>query len=454
MFLTLPTKKNSESKQFTVESPLEQKGVLQDAETRFEFLSSVDSLELWQARPRTGRTHQIRRHAASIELAILGDDTYGGASFAQICLHCARLEFPNGLVFESEPPAIFSNPGLSRLDDFNVIQTAIDRRWRLFGREGVYRILHAKDDVHLQMNIDQLGERLLISCYRDEWSESDLQLVAALTKLTRKPIDVRMMHDRGRDPLQKSWVKDAARVAAPDAVTSAMRWRAREASLEFEFRSDTGQSFGLFLDQRTQRNWVYQNSKGRRVLNLFAYTCGFSVAAAKGGASQIVSVDTSKSVLAWAKRNFEINGLSVGDREGQTAGSASSSVPLFLCRDGLHYLDSMAKKGVKYDVIICDPPSFSRGEKGVFRIESSLKALLTLCLVCLEKNGQLFFSTNSERLSVEDIQLSVNDVAAALKVRDLVCRPILPALDFELPGEVSSLKSFLIQISTLSSAEF
>ena len=240
----------------------------------------------------------------------------------------------------------------------------------------------------------------------------------------KKPMLVRLMPNRGQDPLHKERFAIGAEI---DPI-----WIAQESEIKYEMRADSGQSYGLFLDQRLQRQWVLANAKGKEVLNLFAYTCGFSVAAALGGAIQVTSVDTNKNVLNWGRKNFEVNSLDPATHR-------------FLLRDSIDFLDQCAKKETKFDLIICDPPSFSRGEKGVFKIENSLEALLKKCLSCLKPGGDLLFSTNFENFYIDDIRKSILKIKGELGLQFQI-NNILPALDFELAGQKAVLKSFLIRL--------
>lgn len=151
-----------------------------------------------------------------------------------------------------------------------------------------------------------------------------------------------------------------------------------ENGLKFRIRPYDGLSVGLFLDQRNNREVVGQLSQGKTVLNLFSYTCGFSIACARYGAL-VTSIDTSKKYLEWGRRNFEANQLSSGK---------------MIAEDVLYYLEKQKKKGTKFDVVILDPPSFGRSEKGTFSLKKDWKKLLTLCLELLESQGMLFFSSN------------------------------------------------------------
>jgi 23S rRNA (cytosine1962-C5)-methyltransferase len=412
-----------EKAEFTINKMIVHKGRELDAETDFKKVKSAGGFTLWQASPHTGRNHQIRIHAKEAGVSILGDELYGGADYTFLCLHNQRIEFPNGLIITSVPPVYF--------DDLNILKNPTlahalfeaDRRRRLFAKAAAdecFRLVH-KD---LGYSIDQFGKYLALSSYSDKWTDADQKTFTAFSEYMKKPMLVRLMPDRGRDPLHKE------RFHVGGAIDPV--WIARESAIQYEMRADSGQSYGLFLDQRLQRQWVLQNAKGRDVLNLFAYTCGFSVAAALGEAASVTSVDTNKNVLNWGRKNFEVNGL---DQEKAR----------FLLRDSIDYLDQCAKKEIKFDLIICDPPSFSRGEKGVFKIENSLEPLLKKCLSLLKPGGDLLFSTNFENFYIDDIRRILLKVQSELGLR-LNIFNILPALDFELAGQKTVLKSFLIRM--------
>jgi len=148
---------------------------------------------------------------------------------------------------------------------------------------------------------------------------------------------------------------------------------------------------GLFLDARKKRAIIRKEAAGKRILNLFAYTCTLSAAAAKGGALQADSVDLSNTYLDWGRVNFALNGL---------AGKAGFN---FIRSDVLQFLTQAARKGSRWDIIILDPPSFSNSKKMIdtLDIQRDHQKLIRSCLLLLSPGGTLWFSSNARGFALE-----------------------------------------------------
>ena len=159
------------------------------------------------------------------------------------------------------------------------------------------------------------------------------------------------------------------------------------------------------------------------------------MAASKGNAGHVTSVDTSQQYLLWAKQNFKLNGY---DPEGSNFE--------FWEADCLFFLKSCIKKGRKFNLIICDPPSVGRSKEGTFQVHKNLSELLELCLKCLEPAGQIMLSTNYEAWSLQDLQKQVFTYRSIYGV-EILPTP-LPSLDFELPDETPLMKSLIVQRSS------
>jgi 23S rRNA (cytosine1962-C5)-methyltransferase len=165
--------------------------------------------------------------------------------------------------------------------------------------------------------------------------------------------------------------------AGPEGV-----FTGRELGLDYELDFRAGYSQGLFIDQREQKSWVAgMVGPGQRVLNLFAYTCAFSVIASSRGAVT-TSVDLSRASLEWGKRNFALNGMDPAAH--------------FFCKgDAAEWLRRFAAKGRSWHGIVLDPPTLSRNDEGrVFRVEKDFHELVSASLRVLEPRGWLLCSTN------------------------------------------------------------
>lgn len=161
----------------------------------------------------------------------------------------------------------------------------------------------------------------------------------------------------------------------------------REHGLAYEISFQTGYSQGIFLDQRDNRAAVRERmAAGLTLLNTFAYTGAFSVAAAAAGATT-TTLDLSQPYLDWAKRNFTRNGLDPAAHH-------------FCKGDTFHWLKRFAHSGRHFDAIVLDPPTFSRDESGrVFRAERDFGELAALALAVLAPDGWLLCCTNCHALS-------------------------------------------------------
>ncbi len=161
---------------------------------------------------------------------------------------------------------------------------------------------------------------------------------------------------------------------------------------------------GIFLDHRPARLLVRETSAGKRVLNLFCYTGAFSVHAALGAASSVTSVDLSRTYLGWAADNLALNGFGERISMGDEKNPPNADAALVLYRhDVVTFLKSAIRRKDRWDLVICDPPTFSNSKKldDVFDINRDWAELCRLCLAVLSPGGTLLFSTNSRKLKFE-----------------------------------------------------
>lgn len=155
-----------------------------------------------------------------------------------------------------------------------------------------------------------------------------------------------------------------------------------EADLSFIVNLTDYLDTGLFLDHRITRGMVRDDADAKSVLNLFCYTGSFSAYAAKGGAREVVSVDLSKTYLAWAKRNLQYNKL-YDDKKHH-----------FIQTDVIEWLQDLPRES--FDLIVCDPPTFSNSKRmdGTWDVQRDHVSLLKRLLQVLRPGGKIYFSNN------------------------------------------------------------
>jgi len=175
----------------------------------------------------------------------------------------------------------------------------------------------------------------------------------------------------------------------------------REGDLIFRVNLSDYLDTGLFLDARKKRALIRAASAGKRVLNLFAYTCSLSVCAAKGGASQVDSVDLSKTYLEWGRINFALNGLQAHDAGplGRTAFGGFNLIH----GDVIQFTNHARKSGLSWDLIILDPPSFSNSKRmrDTLDLRRDHLELTRKGLSLLSPGGTLWFSTNAKGVRID-----------------------------------------------------
>ena len=159
-----------------------------------------------------------------------------------------------------------------------------------------------------------------------------------------------------------------------------------ERGLRFEVNLTDYLDTGLFLDHRETRRLVGEQSTGRRVLNLFAYTGSFTVYAAAGGAAQTVTVDLSHTYQSWCHRNLALNGLDDDERHS------------LIQADVLSWLAAARTRREQFDLIVLDPPSFSNSKRmrSSFDVQRDQGDLIARTVALLRPGGTLYFSTNRQ----------------------------------------------------------
>ncbi len=261
-------------------------------------------------------------------------------------------------------------------------------------KTNAFRFLDADDDGIPGLVIECFDQVAVFQVHQGKWHHSEAELEIA-AKWCADHLGIKQVY-------LKSFVSDrTSAVASAEVLSPKPFWGSApcaevvsilENGLVFGIRPYAGLSVGLFLDQRDNRRQMTADLNSEdTVLNLFSYTCGFSVYAASRGAST-TSVDVSAKVLNWGKENFLANGISL---EGHR----------FFSADARYFLRAALKRQENYSRIFLDPPSFARGKKGEpFSVKRDLGSLLKACAAVLSPKGTIFVSTNYAQWEQGDLE--------------------------------------------------
>lgn len=248
-------------------------------------------------------------------------------------------------------------------------QDELTTAFRLFNQEG---------DGFGGLTVDLYGDYAVFSWYnsyvyqiRKVISEAFRQVfpevLGAYEKIRFKGLDYESAHVYGQE--------------APDFFT------VLENGVLYQVFMNDGLMTGIFLDQHEVRGSLVDGlAMGKSLLNMFSYTAAFSVTAAMGGASQTTSVDLAKRSRELSQAHFQANGISTDDHR-------------FIVMDVFEYFKYAKRKGLTYDVIVLDPPSFARNKKQTFSVAKDYHKLISQSLEILNPGGIIIASTNAANVS-------------------------------------------------------
>lgn len=245
--------------------------------------------------------------------------------------------------------------------------------------------------------LDWFAPVLLLTSFKalDEASVAELkQRIAARCNALNLPLNLVYQYRAGG---QTHTELLAGEVPEPHLV--------RENGRQFHVHLLRGQNHGLFLDMRNGRQWVAEHAKFKKVLNLFAYTCGFSVAALSGGADEVVNIDMAKGALATGKQNHQLNDLGAGAR--------------FLGHDIFKSWGKLRKLG-PYEMLIADPPS---NQKGSFVATKDYVRLLRRLPELLTDGADVLLCLNAPELSRAFLMEQVAETAPQLTFVAQIANP-------------------------------
>jgi 23S rRNA (cytosine1962-C5)-methyltransferase len=287
------------------------------------------------------------------------------------------------------------------------------------GDSDTCRLVNGEGDGLPGLTVDRYGDYLMVQLYCAGWRPHLTSLTQALQELLSpcgiyektRPRNTRDLEAPGDT---KKYGRLLTGAAAPERLS------VRENGLTFLVELERGLNTGLFLDQRDNRRDLMHRARGKRVLNLFAYTGAFTVAAVAAGAELATNVDVSPTYTDWAKANFGANKLNPKRHE-------------FIIGDCLEVLTDLARTGKPYDIILMDPPSFSTTTRGRFTTRGGTSDLVAAALPLLSEGGLFIASSNHQKVDVADylkeLRRGALQAACDLRVISLSGQPV----DFPYP---------------------
>lgn len=266
--------------------------------------------------------------------------------------------------------------------------------------------LYDRDLPEFPLIIDVYETELLVTEYRSQhrltldeyiaWLDGSLLVIKKVFNKTDDQIHVK--ERKVKENRQDQYAKTAS---IKDHMV------VHEGGLQFLVNLTDYLDTGLFLDHRITRSMVREKSHNKKVLNLFCYTGSFSVYAAAGMASEVVSVDLSNTYIDWAKRNMELNGF-MGEQYIYQRGDVLQLLPKL--------------QNNYFDIIILDPPTFSNSKsmKEIFDVQQMHVDLINISLDKLISGGELIFSTNARKfqLDKESIKGNVQEITTTTEPFD------------------------------------
>jgi len=266
------------------------------------------------------------------------------------------------------------------------LRRAWELRQRLLSHTTAFRWLNAEGDLVPGLVADVYGSTVVLELYEPIW-ESYLGLLTEMAiKLAQaSAVLLRRSYQSGVEALYGQLPQGPVEVQEYQWTLLADVWE--------------GQKTGLFLDQRENRFLLFTQASGLRVLNLFAYSGGFAVAALRGGARQVVNVESSRKACQWLRQTYAANGLALREEE-------------LLVGDAFLLARKLSQRGEKFDWVVVDPPAFVKAPGGQERGLAGYRDINLQALRLLRQGGFLLTCSCSARITLEQLEGAL--LAAAL----------------------------------------
>lgn len=393
------------------------------ARSRYRVLARHAGRALVELLPETGRTHQLRVQLAARGAPIAGDRLYGGAPWWRLCLHAEALTL-EGQRFTAPLPATLRECFEGRAPSLpeqlaQPLQLALWRRWGLERLGDAHRWVNELGDGLPGVVVDRYGDFAVLCVSTPDAAARAPELAQALVELGARGV---YLKQRARADLRRLEVRELASPTPLVGAPAPEPLRVREGEQWALVSLGDGLSTGLFVDQRDNRARVREWARGERVLNLFSYTCSFSVAAALGGATEVTSVDLAGRALERGRENFRANAL---DEQRHR----------FVRRDAVEWLRGAARRGERWGLVVIDPPSFATVGQRSFSVTKDYAALLESAFQVTRPGGRILAVTNHRGTSEGALRALLRRAAAQAGVAVESVKSLAPGADCPSPEE-------------------
>lgn len=328
----------------------------------------------------------------------------------------------------------------------NNIRSAIELRQKLFNESETnsYRLINGEGDRIPGLVVDRYNDVLVIQV----GTLGIEKLKKTIIDMLAIELDIRLVYEKSTMPSRsheglKSFTgvvweneKFYGQKSLDDELSKSegLKVEVRENGMKFEIDLENSHKTGFYLDQRNMRELIGQLSKGKRVLNCFSYTGGFSVAAALGGARHVTSVDISEEVIAQAERNFDLNKIEKGPHS-------------FVAADVFKYIEDLDQ--IMDDIVILDPPAFAKKKSDFGAARSGYRRLNRDTLRKMKPGSLLLTCSCSYHMDEKSFFEVIKESAAAAKRDVKILQTHRHAMDHAqniFHGDMDYLKSYLLWV--------
>lgn len=305
-------------------------------------------------------------------------------------------------ILQANKPATINDDffGTKLKEAFNLRSTLLD------SDTNGYRLVHGENDGFPGLVIDKYNKTLVIKIYSVIWIPYLNDLIKKILLLVpAERIVLRCSRMVTAEKKYLNGLKDGI-ILHGNKLNSPVIFS--EHGFKFESDVINGQKTGFFLDQRENRFKLGNLSKGKKVLNVFSYSGGFSVYAAGGGAESILNIDINQKALESVDRNLKLNYNNASVRKSKNS---------YIKGDAFEELSRLSKNKATFDIVIIDPPSFAKKESEIAPAIKAYGKLTELGLELTKKNGIFIQASCSSRISSQRFYSSITNIAIRKKIR-------------------------------------